>query len=326
MIELLEESFRAAARQRGGGRARAVHVCKLAHEPYPDPSTALVFLLFEDDAPHPSAVAKVARSAAADAAVRAEWRGVELARGRLPEPTRRAVPENWAAGEINGRAYGLWSAQPGQGDWHHTFRPAEARRAGHRIRAALEWAARMAAATADGVITAHEWLGPWPAVRSGLAAGGLDAAVLASLDRRLPAVWETSWPAALVHGDFFAGNLLFEHDRISAVLDWGGAEARGPAFLDALNYELAFALHVLGTRRRMDAGTLRAFASLPPFRQERHIHSLAGGVPTQPGADARLVAVAGRLWREVQAGPARRAAAQVWMQLAACEAGITPAA
>jgi Ser/Thr protein kinase RdoA (MazF antagonist) len=219
----------------------------------------------------------------------------------------------------------LWSAQPGQAEWHHTFAAADARRAGNRIRAALEWAARMAAATADGVITAREWLGAWPLVRAQLLASGLDRAAAAHFDHRLPAVWDTPWPAALVHGDFFAGNLLFQRDRVSGVLDWGGAEARGPAFVDALSYELAFALHGLGAQGRMNAGALRAFADLPPFRQERRSQSAAGGIPTQPGAAARLVAVAGRMLREVQAGPARRAAAQAWMRLATLEAEIAPA-
>lgn len=319
MIESLEDAFRAVRARRGGNAPRCVHVCKLAHEPYPDPATALVFLLFEDDTPRPSAVAKVARSTAADAGVHAEWRGVDLARRRLPDAQRRTVPENWARGEINGRAYGLWSAQPGRGEWHHTFPLREARRSGGRMGAALDWAAGMAAATAGGTISAREWLGPWADVSAELAAGGAGAAVLAGLHTRAGADWETRWPAALVHGDFFAGNLLFERDRVTGVLDWGGAEARGPAFVDRLCYEFAFALHAVGAPRALDPHTLRAIAELPAFRRER----LAPGAPSGAwGPAARAITLTGRLLRELRAGPARQRAARAWMRLAAVEAGV----
>lgn len=319
MIEGLEDAFRAVRARRGDSVPRRVHVCKLAHEPYPDPATALVFLLFEDDTPRPGAVAKVARSAAADAGVHAEWRGVDLARRRLPDAQRRAVPENWARGEINGRAYGLWSAQPGRGEWHHTFPLSEARRTSTRIAAALDWAARTAAATADGTISAHEWLGAWPDVSAELAAGGVEPAILAGLHARAGADWETRWPAAFVHGDFFAGNLLFERDRVTGVLDWGGAEPRGPVFVDRLCYEFAFALHALDAPRALDAGALRAIAALPAFRRERH----APGTPCGAwGTAARAIAITGRLLRELRAGPARQRASRAWMRLAAVEAGL----
>src|SRR5581483_1154898 len=45
------------------------------------------------------------------------------------------------------------------------------------------------------------------------------------LEANLP---ECSDPT-LVHGDFRAGNLLFEHDRISGVLDWEFAHLGDPA-------------------------------------------------------------------------------------------------
>ena len=322
MIESLERVFRATLPPRGLTSPAAVHICKLAHEPYPDPATALVFLLFEDDSPHPSAVAKVARSAAADAAVHAECRGIEVARSSLSGACRSVVPENLAAGVLNGRAYAMWTARPGRGEWHHTFTLGDARRAAPRLRAALDWAAQAAQATAGTAIAACEWLGAWDGVQTALATAGVTPALLAALHRRVAPAWDRPWPAALLHGDFFPGNVLFEGNRVTGVVDWGGAVARGPAFVDRLTYELAFALHLLGTGRRVRAEDLQAIAALPPFRRERTATTAAGVIATAPGSVPRLVAVVGGILRELQGGPARRKAAAAWIELAAVEATI----
>jgi aminoglycoside phosphotransferase (APT) family kinase protein len=62
----------------------------------------------------------------------------------------------------------------------------------------------------------------------------------------------TAWRTGLVHGDFRAGNLLFDQDRLTAVLDWE-VSSIGPQLLD-----LAWLLFFLNSRCWYGSGPAHA--------------------------------------------------------------------
>ena len=72
---------------------------------------------------------------------------------------------------------------------------------------------------------------------SGLADRRGRLAALTDLASRLESVLRPAGvPRVLFHGNYWAGNLLFDHDgRLTGVVDWDLAETPGPAMLDALH-------------------------------------------------------------------------------------------
>jgi hypothetical protein len=319
MLAELERAWAQARVARGLPPPRRVEVLKTGNTPYPHPASPIVLLLFEGGCAVPGAVARVARNAAGDAGIAAEADGLERVRPRLAPELASSVPELWARGRVNGRAFVLASAVPGDPEPHHAWRSEHAARAAPRIAAALDWSARFAAALPAPPIDAETWLGGLEPALAALARTGLDTRVLAALQPRLATAWHHAWPAAACHGDFFPGNVLFgPRDRV-AVVDWGTATLRAPVFVDPLAYEASFALQMLHDRGTMDAEALARVHRLAPFAAVRRRLAEAG-IDFERGSDARLVGCAGAVLSELRGAPDRAAAAQRWSQVLAFEA------
>jgi hypothetical protein len=125
--------------------------------------------------------------------------------------------------------------------WRHTARRS---RVAADFTAAGSWLAALHTATADGSepvdfagsslgriedrFPDHPALAP---VRSGLS----------SAAERLSAV---RTPRTVVHGDFWAGNLLLQHGRVSGVVDWEAGELAGEPLRDVVRFALSYALYL----------------------------------------------------------------------------------
>jgi len=306
------------------GRARPsrFHIAKLSHEQYPPEVSPLVFLLFPDRAARPAAVAKVARVAAGDAAIETEARALENVRRSLPSPLRDQVPRPFGGGTLNGRAYLLETALAGEVELHHTWGARGARRSRSRIRAALEWIGQAQAATASSSVRASDWLAPSPdEILRGLERLGCGGEALARFSRLVPELATTQWPGALVHGDFFPGNVLFGRASSSAagwrdiaVVDWMLAESCAPSFVDVVTYELSFSTQAVHSGRRPTADEIRAVHDLEPFAAAR-----AGwrqrGVDIGLGSLARFATMAHAALRDGDPAAGRGRIGSTWARL-----------
>ena len=48
----------------------------------------------------------------------------------------------------------------------------------------------------------------------------------------------------MVHGDFWAGNLLISHDTVTGVVDWAAAELSGEPLRDVVRFALSYSLYL----------------------------------------------------------------------------------
>jgi hypothetical protein len=161
-----------------------------------------------------------------------------------------------------------------------------------------------ARATRSGTISLAEWL-PWVAdPLVALAAIDADVGLRHRLAPRLERLWTLPWPAGGTHGDFFAGNVLFQHDRCSGVVDWTLASERGPIMHDVSTYE--FSLGISAIRRGCGWSTTEAasVAKLPPFEASR-CRLRDEGVECDLGSDARLAVLLGSILRDERLAPGR---------------------
>ena len=149
--------------------------------------------------------------------------------------------------------------------------------------------------------------------------------VLARVAARLAAALGAV-PCAWIHGDFWPGNLIVEHGRLAAVLDWDGATATGMPVADALHL-IAMSDRVI---RRLEHGGRCSEHLWPRARKDdpalRAVCTRLG-VPDDPGT-VEAFAVAywlGRVARDLRMFADRRTRPSwmennVWAPLAALEA------
>lgn len=268
---------------------RALHFLKFNRIDYPHPATPLVFLVFADESPRLAAVVKAARIAAADALIEREFSQLEAAHAILPEPGRRVVPVPVRSWQVNGRRCVLASALPGVTELVHTWGARAAARCQRRIAAALRWSRVLAERTARHPVTLCEWLGVAGVgdIQAALRVRGWSDAELRAFEPRLFELCDISWPASFAHGDFFPGNLMYEGDALSGVVDWGGSFRRAPVFVDPLTYEFSFSFHALYQGRLPGADERDGAYELEAIAQSRR--DLKGlGVDVSWGSNARL--------------------------------------
>jgi hypothetical protein len=317
MIEALSQALRESWNAVAPGRPspRRVHVLKWGGSDYPHPGAALLLFLFADRDSRPVAVAKVARASNGDAAIVREAEQLALAHRTLAADLQAALPRILRAGAINGRAFLLCSASPGEVEMHHTWGAKRARKCSSRLAAALGWCTRLAASSASGSVAADAWLGAGPEeLLRQCTALGLPEGLRRELAARLPGLLGRRWPAGFAHGDFFPGNVLFGRRGVAGVVDWALAEPQAPVFFDPLTYELSFALHRAHARIALDVGEHRQTAALPPFAAIRQ-HFAAAGLDLEVGSDARLATILKSLHRDAAWGAERQRSAEAWLRV-----------
>jgi aminoglycoside phosphotransferase (APT) family kinase protein len=212
-----------------------------------DPNSGVVLLVIPPGAPAPRLAVKIATTEAAAHVLAAETRMlVALQRLSLPR-TGPTLPRHEATVDADGMLAIAATAVPGtpmSTGYHafrHSSRPALVRA---DFAAAADWLAGLhsdsLAATApiallDGM--ADRISARWP----GAPQAGALAELLPTLHARLAA---TAVPRTIVHGDFWAGNLLLTDGRVSGAVDWAAGELAGEPLRDVARFALSYSLYL----------------------------------------------------------------------------------
>jgi hypothetical protein len=213
-----------------------------------DPDGRFVVLLFEPRSPSPAVALKVATTPAASARVRAErdlLHRLDLRRlGPLADSVPVPIDPPARTGDLV-LATTAASGVPMLVGYHrpgHTARPADVHA---DFTAAATWLRTLREVTAatpgrlgvpDGASTvARRQLATAPVLFSAVSRGL--AAVDSALRRKLAV-------QSLVHGDFWAGNLLTRGSVVTGVVDWERAEPVGSPIRDLARFVLSYSYYL----------------------------------------------------------------------------------
>jgi len=225
-----------------GGRAACLAMSR-------DPNAKVTILLFPLGATRPAYVAKVPTTDAAACSVEREAGQLAEIANRELGPVGTTIPNVVATVEHLGRPVLVMTAMPGQSmlaayhSWRHTARR---KTVAADFAAAGSWLAGLhdASAGSERVSLAQmvdevaEVIGRRFGSRPGAAA---DLADLADLRGRLADQWT---PQAVVHGDFWPGNLLVESGRVLGVIDWESARLAGTPARDLARFVTSYSLYL----------------------------------------------------------------------------------
>jgi aminoglycoside phosphotransferase (APT) family kinase protein len=212
-----------------------------------DPNSGVVVLLIPPGGAAPRLAVKIATTEAAARVLAAEARML-VALGRLPLPrTGPTLPRHEATIDADGMLAIAATVVPGtpmSTGYHafrHSSRPALVRA---DFAAAADWLAGLHAdsmgalapiALLDG---AADRIGArWP----GDAQAEALARLLPAMHARLAAV---AVPRTIVHGDFWAGNLLVSDGRVSGAVDWAAGVLSGEPLRDVARFALSYSLYL----------------------------------------------------------------------------------
>jgi hypothetical protein len=272
-----------------------------------DPNSGVTMLVTPSGADGPQLAVKVATTAAAADVIEREARLLAgLEQRPLPQvgPT---LPRHWGTFDADGLLAVASSVVPGvpmRISYHafrHLARPDSVRA---DFGAAESWLAALHADTMaqaapitllDGI--PERIAARWPGDRKADEVAG-------QLGRLAPRLASASTPRTVVHGDFWAGNLLVTEGKVTGVVDWAGAELSGEPLRDIARFALSYCLYL---DRHTRPG--RRVAGHPGLRAGRWGAGLSYGLAGAgwfgllvrgfvEGALTRLCAPAA-LWRDV---------------------------
>jgi aminoglycoside phosphotransferase (APT) family kinase protein len=218
-----------------------------------DPNAKVSVLLVSPVTARAELVVKVATSRAAGLAVERERRTLDAVRARLPEPLRETLPRPVEMVEFDGRPAMVATALPGRPmtvsylGRRHTANPD---RVASDLETAGAWLAAVQRATATApapIRLAGDLRAPLRRRYPDEPRHGVVFEALAELDARLSAA---TAPRAVVHGDFWFGNVLLHDGRLSGVVDWESAEVSGEPVCDLARFALSYALYLDRRTRR----------------------------------------------------------------------------
>jgi Phosphotransferase enzyme family len=212
-----------------------------------DPNSGVTMLMTAPGADEPHLAVKIATTELAAAVIEREAAVlVELERQPLSQ-VEHTLPRHAGAFEVDGMLAVTASVVPGvpmRTQYHafrHLARPAAVRA---DFAAARDWLAALQAdsrsqvapiSMIDGV--AEQIAARWPADPRAAAL----AAELGPLAARLAA---HAVPRTVVHGDFWAGNLLMTGGKVTGVVDWASGEMSGDPLRDVARFALSYALYL----------------------------------------------------------------------------------
>jgi len=219
-----------------------------------DPNAKVTCLLVSPATSRPILAVKVPTTDTAAVAVDAEMQVLAAVRALAPESLGDTFPRVVDVVEYEGRPTAVMTAVPGRPMTvaymrrRHTGTP---RRVAADLAAVSAWLTNFQQATAgafsaldmDGgvALRLQRRFGDEPELSEDLARL---AHIHARLARRF--VRRTA-----VHGDFWFGNVLVRHGRVSGVVDWEAAAAKGEPVRDLVRFALIYALYL---DRRTRAG------------------------------------------------------------------------
>ena len=212
-----------------------------------DPNSGVTLLVTAPGSAEPHLAVKIATTAAAAEVIAREARLlVELRHRPLPR-VDTTVPRHLRAFDADGMLASVTTVVPGipMRTSYHAFRHVARPDSVHGdFAAARDWltalhADSMAApapiALLDGV--AAQIAARWPDDPRALDL----AEQLGPLAARLSSA---STPRTVVHGDFWAGNLLISRNAVTGVVDWAAAEPSGEPLRDVVRFALSYSLYL----------------------------------------------------------------------------------
>lgn len=213
-----------------------------------DPDAKIVLLLFRPGEDRPARVAKLPTTDAGSKRVEREAGQLGNLECRNLGPITSTIPRLIATVEHLGRPVLVTSALPGSPmlaeyhKWRHTARPATV---AADFAAANRWLSALHQHTACGAVdlaSALDGVGAAISRRfAGDAATGEVADRIAALQSRLAGL---SIAGSVVHGDFWAGNLLVAAGRICGVIDWEESRPHGLQVCDIARFAVTYSLYL----------------------------------------------------------------------------------
>lgn len=238
--------LRAALRDHAGPATPRLVVVGLSKDENPKAT----ILVFDPGRARPRLVAKVALTAVAAVSVVAEATALQAVGALDPALVGGTVPRLVDVRRDRGGAVLVTEAVPGTPmsvdyhRWRGTTRP-------DAVRADLAGAASWLQALSEAVGPLPEASSPsgWPGIAKRLRARWpsdpvardvADAVTTTMPSLRLPA----DGPWSVVHGDFWAGNVLRTDGRVTGVVDWEHAVVGGDPLRDLTRFALSYVLYL----------------------------------------------------------------------------------
>jgi Phosphotransferase enzyme family len=212
-----------------------------------DPNSGVTVLVTEPGSAEPHLAVKIATTAAAAEVIAREARLlVELRRRALPT-VGQTLPRHLGVFDADGMLASVTSVVPGvpmrtsYHEFRHVARPGSVR---GDFAAAQDW---LTALHADSMTEAAP-IALLEGVAAQIAARWPDDPRTPDLAGRLgPLATRLSSAGtkrAVVHGDFWAGNLLISHGTVTGVVDWAAGELSGEPLRDVVRFALSYSLYL----------------------------------------------------------------------------------
>jgi Phosphotransferase enzyme family len=212
-----------------------------------DPNSGVTILMTVSGSAEPQVAVKVATTAAAAAVIVREARLlVELRRRPLPR-VDQTLPRHLGMYDADGMLASATSVVPGvpmRTGYHafrHLARPEAVR---GDFAAARDWLMALHADSMTATAPIALLDGPlariaarWPDDRQAQELAGRLGPLAAQLS-------SAATPRTVVHGDFWAGNLLASLGTVTGVVDWADAELCGEPLRDVVRYALSYSLYL----------------------------------------------------------------------------------
>lgn len=201
-----------------------------------DPNAAVTLLVAPPGSVEPRLAVKIATTGVAAGVIEREARLLVELRRRGLRRVEATLPELVGVWDVDGMPAAATSVLSGvpMTTRYHAFR----------------WVARPACVRAD-LAAAAAWLGALHDDSTGQRAAismmpeearlGELSAAMGPVATRLAAA---STPRTVVHGDFWAGNVLVTDGTITGVVDWATAEISGEPLRDVARFALSYALYL----------------------------------------------------------------------------------
>jgi SAM-dependent methyltransferase len=190
------------------------------------PNTGVVTMLLFPSGGGDPVVVKVPRYGSHNGSLQREAAGLERVSQAVNDTVRAAIPRSLGIHTVDGTDVLLQTGLAGR---HLVAETASGRlspaRLARQLDVVLSWCDALQAASGHAELVDDELIATKlePLAEACLAALGGDQRVEALLDRMLDQARRlkgTSLPVVVVHGDYWAGNVLVERERVVGVVDW----------------------------------------------------------------------------------------------------------
>jgi Phosphotransferase enzyme family len=212
-----------------------------------DPNSCVTVLVMAPGARQPHLAVKVATTPAAAGVIEREADFlVRLGRLTLPQ-AGPALPRHAGVFDADGLLAVATSVVPGvpMRAGYHAFRhlgdPASVRA---DFTAAWNWLAALHADSRTGSASIGLLDGVAGQIAARWPGDGCAAALAGQLGPVAARLASASTPRTIVHGDFWAGNLLLTGETVTGVVDWAAGEMSGEPLRDVARFVLSYSLYL----------------------------------------------------------------------------------